>query len=158
VYFVNNARFWCELSDGRAGNRTYRADTLFWWWLILHTSILEHVRPFPTRAGMAMFQVLSKMICAEELLGMIAFAKFVHVIQMLGPHLPIRGKWELLPAITAYIGCTRMGLGGVEGRLYTCKRSARPRMTPEMERILVPFGLVLILETIRAELASVLFL
>lgn len=32
---------------------------------------------------MAMFQVLSKVIGTEELLGLVAFAKFVHVIQVL---------------------------------------------------------------------------
>jgi hypothetical protein len=59
---------------------------------------------------MTVFQVLSKMIGAEKLLGMVALAKLVHVIQMFGPSLPICGQWELFAAIAAHIGCARMGL------------------------------------------------
>lgn len=96
------------------------------------------------------------MIGAEEFLGLVALAELVHVIQMFGPSVPIRGKWELLTAITADVGYARMGCGGVEGRVHARERSARPRVTPKMERILVPFGLVLVLEPVGAELASVL--
>ena len=53
---------------------------------------------------MAVLQVLSKVIGAEEFLGLIALAEFVHVIQVLGPSIPICGIGELLTAITAYVG------------------------------------------------------
>lgn len=107
---------------------------------------------------MAVFQVLSKVIGAEELLGVVAFAEFVHVIQVFGAYLPIRRHWKLFTAITAYIGYAQMGLRGVECRVRACECSARPRVTPEMERILVPFCFVLVLEPVRAKLASVLLL
>ena len=105
---------------------------------------------------MAMLQVLAKVIGAEELLGLVAFAKLMHVIQVLGPSVPIRGIGELLTAITAYVGCCRVGWRGVKGRTHTSERSARPRMPPKMERVLVSFGLVLVLESVRAVLARVL--
>ena len=101
---------------------------------------------------------MSKVIGAEELLGRIAFAEFVHVIKMLGPSVPIRGKWKLLTAITACVGYARMGLRGVKGGMRARKCSARPRVPPEMERVLMSFGLVLVLETVRTELAGILFL
>lgn len=75
---------------------------------------------------MAMLQMLSKMISAEELLGLVALSEFVHVIQMFGPSVPVGRKWELLTAISADVGYTRMGWRGVKGRMYTRKRSARP--------------------------------
>jgi hypothetical protein len=53
---------------------------------------------------MTMFQVLSKVIGTEELLGLVAFAKFVHLIQVLRASFPIRGIGEFLTAITAHVG------------------------------------------------------
>lgn len=82
---------------------------------------------------MAVFQVLSKMIRTEELLGMVTLAKLVHVIQVLGSRLPIRGHWKFLTAITADFGYAQMGLGGVECGVRARECSARPRVTPEME-------------------------
>jgi hypothetical protein len=82
---------------------------------------------------MTVLQMLSKMIGAEKLLSLIAFAEFMHVIQMFCSGLPIRGKWEFLTAITTYVGYARMGGRGVEGSMHTRKCSARPRMTPQVE-------------------------
>jgi hypothetical protein len=36
-----------------------------------------------------MLQMLSEMICSEKLLGMVAFSKFMHFLQMHNPKLPI---------------------------------------------------------------------
>ena len=58
---------------------------------------------------MAVLQMLSKMVGAEELLGLVALAELVHVIQVIGPSAPVCGKWEFLTAIATYIGYTRMG-------------------------------------------------
>ena len=104
---------------------------------------------------MAVLQVLSKMICAEEFLGLVALAEFMHVIQVLGPNVPICGIWKLLTAIPANVGCTRRR--GVEGGVRAREGSARPRMAPKMQRVLVSFGLILVFETVGAVLASVLF-
>jgi len=46
---------------------------------ILHARLLELVCPFPTCTCVAVFQVLPKMIGAEEFLGLVAFAEFVDV-------------------------------------------------------------------------------
>jgi hypothetical protein len=107
---------------------------------------------------MAMLQMLSKVIGAEKLLGLIALSKFVHVIQMLAAGVPIGRQWEFFTAISANIGHARMSWRGVESGLDACKRSARPRMTSQVERVLVSLGLVLIFEAIGTELAGVLLL
>jgi len=60
-----------------------RADTFLWRGLVAHASILQHVGPLATRASVTVFQVLSKVIGAEKLLCLVAFAKFVHVVEML---------------------------------------------------------------------------
>lgn len=58
---------------------------------------------------MAMLQMLSEVIGTEELLGLIAFAKFVHVIEMLRPGIPVGGIGELFTAIPAHVDCSRGG-------------------------------------------------
>lgn len=82
---------------------------------------------------MAVLQVLSKMVGTEELLGLVALAEFVHVIQVLGPGVPIRWIRELLTAISTNVGCSRMGWRCMVGGMYACQRSARPRMETKMK-------------------------
>jgi hypothetical protein len=107
---------------------------------------------------MAVLQMLSKVIGAEKLLGLIAFSELVHVIQMLAAGVPVGRQGEFFTAISADIGHARMSRRGVESRLDACKRRARPRMTSQVERVLVSLGLVLVFEAIGTELASVLLL
>ena len=38
---------------------------------------------------MTVLQMLAKVICTEELLGLVAFTEFVHMIQMFRPRIPI---------------------------------------------------------------------
>ena len=45
----------------------------------------------------------------------------------------------------------------MEGRLHAGQSGARPRMSTEMQRVLVPLGLVLVFEPVRTVLALVLF-
>jgi hypothetical protein len=73
------------------------------------------------------------MIGTEELLGLVAFAKLVHVIQVLGPGVPLRWIRELLTAISTDIGCSRMGWRGMICRMHACQRSAGPRMKTKMK-------------------------
>jgi hypothetical protein len=74
----------------------------------------------------AVFQVLPKVIGAEEFLCLVALPEFVHVIQVLGSYFPIRGIGELLTAVAADIGSGRVGRGGVKGRLHTRERCTGP--------------------------------
>lgn len=85
---------------------------------------------------MAVFQVLPKMIGAEEFLGLVAFAEFVDVGKMGDPFIPVRVRLvsEFLSAIAAdvdggelvggrgelavgVVGIGGNGGGGVEGAL-----------------------------------------
>jgi hypothetical protein len=50
-----------------------------------------------------MLQVLSEVVCAEELLGLVAFTKFMHMIQMLGSGFPIWRVGEFFTAISANV-------------------------------------------------------
>lgn len=52
---------------------------------------------------MAMLQVLSEMICAEEFLGLVAFTEFMGIVQVGNTVVPVR-LWlirELFPAVPA---------------------------------------------------------
>lgn len=50
------------------------------WPFVHHASVLQHVGPLPTRAGMAVFEMLPEVVCPKELLAGIAFAELVHVL------------------------------------------------------------------------------
>ena len=124
-----------------------------------------------------MLQMLAKMVCAKELLGLVAFAKFMYTVEMRTTCFPIR-SWlvgKLCATVTASIECRerggrrrRLGLGRtvvggwyISGRVECIIETAveggtRPGVFPEVKRILVTLGLILILEPIGAEVARVL--
>ena len=52
---------------------------------------------------MAVLEVLSKVIGSVELLGLVAFTKFVNAVQVLSTDVPLRRIWELLAAIATNI-------------------------------------------------------
>lgn len=82
--------------------------------LILHTSILEQIRPLPTRPRMRVFQMLTKVIRTEELLRLIALAKLMDMVQMFGSHVPL-WDWvvgEFVAAVAAHVGGAGRGGGG----------------------------------------------
>lgn len=136
-------------------NRYYGA--LFRYWLIFHTTVLEHVSPLATGAGVAVFQVLAEVVCAEELLRLVALAELVDVVEVLGASLPARGIGEFFATIAADIRATT-GHGLVEGGLRACEGGARPGMVTQMKRVLVTLSFVLVLEPVRAVSAAILFL
>lgn len=76
-------------------------------WLVAHTSILKHIGPFAGHATMAVLEMLAEVVCTEELFGLIAFPKFVLVVQMLAPDLPVRGVWKFFSAIATHVGEVR---------------------------------------------------
>ena len=66
-----------------------RASYRLWERLILHACIFKHVRPLAACASVTVLQVLSKMICPEELFCVIALPKLVRFLQMPYSRFPI---------------------------------------------------------------------
>lgn len=88
--------------------------------LVLHAHILQNIRPLPTRPGMAVFQVLPEVVCAEEFLRVVALPELVYARQVLEPSVPV-WLWEvgeLLAAVSACIArrpVARLCRGGTRG-------------------------------------------
>jgi len=80
---------------------TVGSDTLLGQRLIFHASVLQHVGPLATSTGVAVFQMLAEVISAEELLRLVAFAKFVNVVEMFGACLPAGRVGEFFATVTA---------------------------------------------------------
>ena len=88
-----------------------------------------------------MFQVLAKVVCAKEFLGLVALSELVDVGEVFESSIPIglREVGELLTAVAARVGGgsgrqLSAGYGrGVEGIVVTrAKRSTGPRVTPKV--------------------------
>lgn len=107
---------------------------------------------------MAVLQMLSKMVGAKEFFSLVTLSKLVHVVQVFSPSVPVGRQWEFFAAVPANVGHARVRWGRMESGMDTSKRGARPRMTSQMQRVLVSFGLVFVFEAIWAELACVLLL
>lgn len=80
----------------------------YWWRLVLHASIFQHVGPFPACASVAMFQVLPEVVCPEELLALVALTKFVHMVEVFHAVVPVWRIHEFLTAVAAGIGRCRV--------------------------------------------------
>lgn len=109
--FANDVGLCCKARG--AGYGANGANTLLRWRLVSHASIFQHVGPFATGACMAMLKVLSEMVGTEELLGLVAFTKFMHVIQVLRSCFPVRGVGKFLTAVPANVcgsGASRRGV------------------------------------------------
>lgn len=95
------------------------------------------------------------MICSEKFLGLIALAELVGVVEMLSTNVPLRWVGEYFAAVPTDIG-TRIGRRGVECSLDASQRSTGPRMTAEMQGVLVTFRFVLVFEPVWTVCTSVL--
>ena len=84
-------------------NYRRRRGSCHCWVLHIHTGILEHVRPFPTQACVAMFEVLSEVVRTVEFLLPIALLVFVEVDEMFETLFPIWGITIFLAAISANV-------------------------------------------------------
>ncbi len=134
--------------------------------LFSQTDILEHVGPFPTLSSMAVFEMLSEVIRSVEFLGLVALPEFMDVDEVISPDIPVglRKVGKVFAAVAAGVELrsprsSRAGpRRGVEGCLVVGYRCARPGMTAQMERVLMAFGFVFILEAVIAILARILFL
>jgi hypothetical protein len=105
-----------------------------------------------------MLQMLPEMIGAEELFRLVAFAEFVHVIEMFWSRFPISRIREFFTTVTTDIGCSGAGRWRMKSSMDTRKGRTRPRMSAEMQRVLMAFCFVLVFETIWTVLANVLLL
>lgn len=54
---------------------------------------------------MRVLQVLAEVVCTKELLRLVTLAELVHVVQMIGTHVPLWWIGELLTAIPARVHC-----------------------------------------------------
>lgn len=111
---------------------------------------------------MAVLEVLAEMIGSVELLARVALAEFVHILEMANTVVPVLflfpAPGKLLTAVSTNIRLTEP-CGAVMKRAFVRGQGrAGPAVTPDMERILMPLGFVLVLEPVAAECAAVLFL
>jgi hypothetical protein len=106
----------------------------------------------------AVLQVLSEVVGAEELLRLVALAKLVHIGQVLKARLPVGRRGKLLAAVAARVRGGRLVWRRVKGRLEVRQRRARPRVPAQVQAVLVPLRLVLVLEAVIAVRACVLLL
>lgn len=106
---------------------------------------------------MAVLEVLTEVIGAEELLGLVAFAKFVNMVEMLSARFPARWVGELFTAVATNVRAVASH-GGVKGGFWPGERGAGPGMTTQMKGVLVAFGFVLVFEAVRTVSAAILFL
>lgn len=120
---------------------------------------------------MTVLQMLAEMIGTKELLRLVAFTKLMYTVEMCAPCFPVWG-WlvgKLCATVTACIECCQGAGGGrglrlgrtVVGWWYVVGRveraietvvedGTRPRVFPEMERILMTLGFVFVFEPIGA--------
>lgn len=102
-----------------------------------------------------MLEVLTEVVGAEELFPL-ALPEFVCMIEVLGAGVPLRWVGIFFAAVAAHISIH--GPRSVKCGLDFCQNGARPVVAAEMERVLVSFGFVQILEAIRAIGTAVLLL
>jgi hypothetical protein len=72
-----------------------------------------------------MLQMLTEMIGSEELLRLIAFSKFVNMVQVLGANVPLRGIWEFFSTITTNV-CAAGRRRRMESGFYASKGRTGP--------------------------------
>ena len=111
---------------------------------------------------MAMFQVLPKVIGAEELLRLVALAEFVDVIEVFPSSVPVSGIGEFLSTVPAEVYSRLYKAGRVvrwmKRGLDSSQSGARPAMPSEMQGVLMSLCLIFVLKTVRTVLTDVLLL
>ena len=97
---------------------------------------------------MGVLKMLAEVVGAEELFRLIALAEFMLLTQMLGSDVPVWRIREFLAAVSAHIVSRRVDVRRVECGRNPTKCCARPRMLPQMQRILMTLGFVFIFESV----------
>ena len=96
---------------------------------------------------MAVFEMLTEVVGAEEFLCLVALSELVHVVEMFCAKIPARRVGELFATIATNI-CTIASHGLMEGCFCTSKCSARPRVASQVKGVLVAFCFVLVFEAV----------
>lgn len=96
--------------------------------LVFHACEFQHISPFSRCALVAVLQVLPEVISPEEFLRLVAFAKFVHVVEVLGAHIPLRRVRELLSTIAANV-VPATSSRAVKCCFHASKSGARPAVS-----------------------------
>jgi hypothetical protein len=127
------------------------------WNLVAHAGILEDVSPFATRATVTMLEMLSEVVGAIKLFRLIAFPKLMLRGEMINADLPLGRNGKFFSAVAADVGKIGPVRRWVKCRfVITRQRCARPRVFPQVKRVLVPLGFVLVFEPVVAVLAAIL--
>lgn len=158
VDLINNTGLRCKRSIRMARGSSNQRGAWLWWWLVSHTGVLQHVSPFAASPSMAVFQMLPEVVCTEEFLGLVTLSELMHMVQVFRARFPIGRIGEFFSTVAAYVSCSWSSWGGMKGGRDTGQGSTRPRMSAEMQRVLMTFGLVLVLETVWTVLTDVLLL
>lgn len=133
--------------------------------LIQHAGVLQHVGPLSAGSSVAVLEVLSEMVCAEELLAGVALPELVNLLQVADTLLPILVRSmtgcrctrspavtrELFPTVAASVGLARSVGTVVESTVVTVQSRATPAVSTYMETVLVTFRFILVLESVAAE-------
>lgn len=118
-----------------------------WRLLFHHAGILEHVCPFPAGARMAVLEMLPEMVRPVKLLGAVALAELVMVLEVANALVPVlvrhmppvaRGAHgsrprEFLTAVAARVRLARPRGGLVKGSVVARERRAGPRVAPHVQ-------------------------
>jgi hypothetical protein len=130
-------------------------------WLVLDTSRLQQVGPLAAGCAMTVLEMLPKVVGSEELLVLVALAELVHIAQVFGARLPVRrvvGKQRTAVATHVRPGMDALGRCMRMKNLWLWRKScAWPWESAEVQRVLVTFGFVLVLESVRTVGALILF-
>lgn len=104
---------------------------------------------------MAVFEVLTEVVGAEELLRLVALSKLMHVVEVFGAKIPPRRVGKFFATVTTDI-CTIASHGLVEGCFCTSKCSAGPGVASQVKGVLVAFCFILVFEAVGAVSTAIL--
>jgi hypothetical protein len=113
--------------------------------LICYTFSPKRFRKPIVGSSMRVFQVSTKVIRLEELVGQVAFAKIVGACQVLSAHLSVKQDAEYRATIETLWEFT---LEYQEGCFRVGKNGARPRMAAWMYIVLVTLRLIFMFEAL----------
>lgn len=121
---------------------------------------------------MAVLKMLSKVIRPEEFFRMVALSEFMDIHQVLDPNIPVTFRdtqvvvnvhrssaaLKFVTAVSTDVQHSRRAWRVVKCIGIVGESGTRPRVTPEMKRILVALCFVFVLESVLAIGALILFL
>lgn len=125
-------------------------------WFVPHAYAFQCICPLAARPCMAVLEMLSEVICSVEPFALVALSKLVYMANVISSRRPISRVGEFVATEPANISAASVGSTRVKRAFDACQCGARPRVAPQMKRVLMPFSFVLVLEPIRTVRATVL--